>query len=166
MSAKREFVLKAIEEVQETNRFLDTKAGVIVMFESSLLLVFVSSLLDLSKLQLIQSFLSRISVGYRILLMVYSVGYVIALIVHVLITLQAIFPSQNPECHVKLGNFQPKRLFYLFRTDKSGRLEPPVSEYYVELAAMSDDDVTREYVFELMKLSYIRKTKQDRLALS
>jgi hypothetical protein len=46
------------------------------------------------------------------------------------------------------------------------RIEPSVSGYFSQLAAMSDDDITKEYVFELSKLSYIRKAKNDGLALS
>jgi hypothetical protein len=74
MNSKGEFLIKAIEEVQETNRFLDTKAGVLVVFESSLLIVAVSSLVDASRLQLIQSLISRVAIGYLMLLAVYFIG--------------------------------------------------------------------------------------------
>jgi hypothetical protein len=166
VNVKREFLLKAIAEVQETNRFLDTKAGVIVMFESSLFLILVSSLLDVSRLQLIPAFVSQAATEYLILLTAYLTSYVIALVVHVLVTLRVIFPKQNPESCVKLDDFQPKKLFFLHKLDQNGRMEPSVPEYYAELATLSDDEVDKEYVFEFIKLSYIRKIKYDGLARS
>jgi len=166
MNSKGEFLIKAIEEVQETNRFLDTKAGVLVVFESSLLIVAVSSLVDASRLQLIQSLISRVAIGYLMLLAVYFIGYVIALVVHILITLRVIFPRETPEAHVELGDFQPKRLFFLHKLDQNQRIKPSLPEYSAQLSAMSDDDIAKEYAFELLKLSYIRQRKSDGLALS
>ena len=86
-----EFLLKAIEEVQETNRFLDTKAGVVVVFESSLLVLVTSSLIDKNVLDLISSFIDRISPGYFIFLAIFAGAYLLALVGHILHNLRMIF---------------------------------------------------------------------------
>jgi len=166
MSAKVEFLIKAIEEVQETNRFLDAKAGVLVAFESSLLVIAISSLSDNSRLQLIKNLMAGGAGWYSLLLMVYFTVYVIALLGHILITLRVIFPAENPESHIVLGDFEPKRLFFLHQLDQNQQMTPSVPAYFAQLAKMGEDDIGKEYVFELLKLSYIRKIKSDGLALS
>jgi len=108
MSAKVDFLIKAIEEVQETNRFLDAKAGVLVAFESSLLVIAISSLSDNSRLQLIKNLMTGGAGWYSLLLIVYFTLYVIALLGHILITLRVIFPAENPESHVSLGDLTKK----------------------------------------------------------
>ena len=75
MRAKIEFLIKAIEEAQETNRFLDTKAGALIVFESSLLAVAVFNLFDKSTLELIQNLINRAAIGYQIFLAFYFVCY-------------------------------------------------------------------------------------------
>jgi len=45
-------------------------------------------------------------------------------------------------------------------------MAPSVPAYFAQLAKMGEDDIGKEYVFELLKLSYIRKIKSDGLALS
>jgi hypothetical protein len=166
MCAKREFLIKAIEEVQETNRFLDTKAGVLVVFESSLFIIAVSSLADTSVLQLIQNLISRAAPGYLIFLAAYLIIYIVALTIHILITLKGIFPQRNPEAHVELGDSQPRRLFFLFELDENEKIRPSLPEYIARLASVSDDDIIQEYALELSKLSYIRRKKSDSLRLS
>jgi len=166
MKAKTEFLIKAIEEVQETNRFLDTKAGALIVFESSLLAIAAYSLFDKSTLELMQILVNRVAIGYLVFLMICFICYLIALITHILLSLKVILPQENPETHVDFGGFQPKRLFFLHKLDEKRRLKPSVVEYSMQLTDMSDDDIINEYIFELLKLSYIRKTKSDRLAFS
>ncbi|TEU14568.1 MAG: hypothetical protein E3J21_15610, partial [Anaerolineales bacterium] len=140
MKAKTEFLIKAIEEVQETNRFLDTKAGALIVFESSLLVIATYSFFDKSTLELIQFLVNRVAIGYLIFLVIYFICYLVALVTHILLSLRVIFPQEAPEAHIDLGDFQPKRLFFLYRMDERQRLRPSVVEYSTQLADMSDDD--------------------------
>jgi hypothetical protein len=161
-----EFISLAIDEAQQTNRFLDTKASLIAAFESSLLVIFLSILIDTGKLKAIQAFLLQIPMGYLVFLVVYLAGYVVVLIVQILITLKVIFPHEFPEKHVDLGDYQPRRLFFLFRMDRNGKMIPSVTDYSAQLNQMSGEDIVNEYAYELEKLSYIRKVKSDRLICS
>lgn len=166
METKIGFLVKAIEEVQETNRFLDTKAGVLIVFETSLLAVAVYSLFDKSTVEFVRDFTNRITVGYLVFMVFCFVSYIVALIIHILLSLRIIFPQENPELHVDLTDFEPKRLFFLYKLNGNQQLRPSVMEYSKQLVSMNDDDITNEYIFELLKLSYIRKLKSDRLKFS
>jgi anti-sigma28 factor (negative regulator of flagellin synthesis) len=166
IQTKVEFLKSAIEEAQETNRFLDTKASILVAFESSLLVILISILIDTEKLQTIQTFLARIPQGYLVFLIVYTILYVVVLIAQILITLRVVLPKESPERHVNVGDRQPKKLFFLYKTDSNEQIALSTSEYSTRLGQMSEQDIIDEYVFELQKLSYIRKTKNDSLGLS
>jgi hypothetical protein len=161
-----DFVLNAIEDANETNRFLETKAGVLIAFETSFLAVAAYSLFDKSTLELIQTLVSGVASWYLVLLVVCFVVFLIMLVMHILFTLRVTMPQEAPEAHVDLGDFEPKRLFFLHRLDKDQVLGPSVTEYSEQLAAMSEADITGEYIFELLKVSYIRKAKSDRLSAS
>jgi hypothetical protein len=161
-----EFLTLAIEEVQQTNRFLDTKASLIAAFVSSLLVVVLTILIDTEKIEAIQALLLQIPLGYLVLLIVYMAVYAVALTAQVLITLRVIFPHEFPEKHVDLGDYMPRRLFFLFKVDRNGKMQPSVPDYSALLNQMSEDDIINEYVYELEKLSYIRKVKSDRLMRS
>ena len=163
---KAEFLKSAIKEAQETNRFLDTKASILVAFESSLLVILVSILIDTEKLQTIQTFLSQIPTGYLVFLIVYTILYVVTLIVQILISLKVVLPKESPESHVNTGDYQPRKLFFLHQTDSNGQITPSIAKYSALLEQMSAQDIIAEYVFELQKLSYIRKVKNDNLGLS
>lgn len=166
MNMKMDFLIKAIEEVQETNRFLDTKAGVVVIFESSLLVFMISGFMDKSVLELVYSLKNNISIGYLIFLSIYVAAFFLALIIHILITLRVIFPQESPENHIDFSGFEPKRLFYLFKLSKNDVIQPSVLDYSEKLLEINEDEMLHELVFELMKLSYIRKKKNNRLAIS
>lgn len=166
MEAKTEFLIQAIQEVQETNRFLDTKAGAQIVFESSLLAISVYSLFDKSTLELIQTLANNIQTQFWILLIVCFVFYMVVLVIHILLLLRIIFPQENPENHVDLGDFKPRRLFFLHKLDAKQHIRPSLDEYSAQLTNMDKDDIINEFIFELLKLSYIRKVKSDRLAFS
>lgn len=163
---KVEFLTLAIQEAQQTNRFLDTKASLIAAFESSLLVIFLSILIDTERLQAIRAFFLQVPVAYLVPLIIYLVLYLALLIVQILITLRVIFPQEFPEDHVELGDYQPRRLFFLFRMNEDGKMAPSVEEYLERLREMEEEDIVSEYVYELEKLSYIRKLKSDRLTRS
>lgn len=164
MERKIEFVLKSIEEAQETNRFLDTKAGVLVVFESSLLAFLTANFLSASIVDSLQYLLERFGPGYLLFLGIYLGVFVIALVVNILLTLRLMFPTENPNKHIVTGDFEPRNLFFLHELDEHNRIRPSVVEYLARLSTLSDDGILQEYISELLKLSYIRNLKSKRLA--
>jgi len=121
------------------------------------------ALIDTEKLQTIQTFLSQMPGGYLVFLIVYTILYVATLIAQILISLKVVLPKESPESHVNTGDHQPKKLFFLHQTDSNGQITPSTPKYSALLEQMSEQDIVAEYVFELQKLSYIRKVKNDNL---
>ena len=161
-----EFLAHVIDEVQQTNRFLDTKASILVALESSLLVMLASFLFDAGRLQVVQAFLLQIPRWCIVLLLIYSVLWIAALLVQIVFTLRTLIPMESPDRHVDVSGYRPRGLFFLYNLDRNGRMIPSVTEYSFQLSQMSKEDIVNEYVFELEKLSYIRKTKGDLLARS
>jgi len=162
---KMDFLFKGIDEVQQTNRFLDAKAGLLSGFESALLVVVISTILDNNKLQLLFD-LYNSQRWYLFFLVGYIVLYVISLVMHIILTLQVIFPSENPESHIELGNFKSRNLFFIHKLGQNGKIFPSLPLYSQELTEMSQEDIKNEFIFEFLKLSYIRTLKSNRLKFS
>jgi hypothetical protein len=163
---KTRFLLEAIGEAQQTNRFLDAKAGVLVSFESALLFLVVATAFDSQRFADIKGTILSMPAWNLALILTYSGAYLLILIVHILYTLRALSPARDPEQHVILGGYQSKHLFFLKRDDSSGRIQPSLGEYAGQLATLKDGDVINELIFELMKLSYIRDVKSERVQRS
>ena len=166
MEIRREFLIRAIEEVQETNRFLDTKAGVLVAFESFLLAFAAFSVVEKSVLDSVQNVFDEAPGSYVFILGASFAGYLIALVFHVIYTLRVIFPQENPAHHVVYEGFQPHGLFFIYELDEQQQIQPSIPAYARALTEMSDSDILQEYAFEFLKLSYIRKHKSDGLMVS
>ncbi|KJE98276.1 hypothetical protein, variant [Capsaspora owczarzaki ATCC 30864] len=158
-----DFLKTAIEDTQETIRFLDTKAGMIVAFESVLLS---GALFEAGGMEVLQALLNRGYSGF-IGAMLFGLLLFSAMIVyHVQLTLRAIFPAENPSKHVDNGGLEPPNTFLLWRMDKNGMMQPSLPTYLAQVTAMDEDDVATELSSQLLKLSYIRKRKQDILSKS
>lgn len=164
--SKTDFLFKAIDEVQQTNRFLDAKAGLLSGFESALLVILISNFLDNARLQLIFELYNGQKWYFLILLVGYILLYVISLVSHILFTLRIILPFENPESHVNPGNFKSRNLFFIHKLDKNKKIIPSLSTYRDEMSKMGPEDMMSELILEFLKLSYIRKTKSDHLRSS
>ena len=161
MNTKIEFLIHAIKEAQTTNDFLDKKAGVMVALESSLVAIVVNNSVNYDNSQILKNLFEAHSPGL-ILLLLFMVG----VLLHILFTIKVILPSESPEAHIDLGDYQPKRLFFLHKLNSKQKITPSHPDYIAQLSAMSDEELTKEYTFELLKLSYIRKMKSDNLTRS
>ncbi|NTW09593.1 MAG: hypothetical protein HGA28_08515 [Anaerolineaceae bacterium] len=163
---KTRFLLEAMGEAQQTNRFLDAKAGVLVSFESALLFLVVAIIFDSRRFAEIKGTILSMPAWNSALILVYCAVYLSILIAHIIYTLRALSPARDPEQHVSMGGYKSKRLFFLKRDDSSGKIQPSVAEYAGRLSSLKDREVIHELVFELMKLSYIRDVKSERVQRS
>jgi hypothetical protein len=161
-----EFVYKAIEEVQESNRFLDTKAGLLVVFESSIFVIILAGIFEQSALTFYGHFLSQFSPGWEFLIKGLVILYLISICIQILYTLKTIFPSEAPNLHVNLGSFSPTELFYQYKLDSNDKIAISVVDFSRQICEMDKGDILMELVYEFLKLSYIRKKKSDRLRIS
>ncbi|MCL4273696.1 MAG: hypothetical protein KJZ77_07480 [Anaerolineales bacterium] len=164
--AKMLFLLEAIKDVQETNRFLDTKAGVLVGIESTLLFAVVATIFDSQKYTAIKETLLSIPLWQSVSILIYCLIYMFILIFHIIYTLRVLEPSKSPEMFVNVDGFKPKRLFFLSIDTTLKQITPSLKQYASQLRAIKEDDITNELIFELMKMSYIRDNKSSRVQFS
>lgn len=163
MNVQNEFVLSAIQDVQETNRFLDAKAGVLIAFETLLLAFAISCLHEDLGSALIKKLFNHGPSWYGIMLLGYLTLFTFALLWLIFRTIKIISPSRKPE--IELGTHEPKALFYLNEL-KHGKLAKSFAEYKKDLSEMNEESISDEYIFEFLKLSFLRKVKSESIALS
>lgn len=166
MNEKTRFLIEAIRSTEATIRYLDYKAGALVIFETAFLVIVISGVLGNPFLLLVQDLIDRDVVWYAALLLASLVLFASALIIHILMTIRVILPIINAEDHVSLGDYEPRMMYHLNRLDENRRIVPSVSDYAEALDGMEDAEIAGEYIVELQKLSYVRTVKSDRLATS
>jgi hypothetical protein len=165
MSLKKEFIFKAIEDVQETIRFLDSKAGVIVIFLSSIFIFLITKLTDQSTVEFLLSYKNMVPMGYYKFLEVIAIIIFIKLLFLILLTLRIIYPNSSPEKNIDLDFYTPKRIFFLYKLNKKKYIVPTIHEYFSIFHQMDNEDFYKELIFELQKVSYIRHNKSKGLNL-
>jgi hypothetical protein len=160
---KAKFLFEAIEQVELTNRFLDTKAGVLVSIESTLLFVVVGLLFDSEKFNAIKASVLTMPFMGALILLLYCAIYVLVLVAHILYTIRVLNPAKNPQMYVQTGNYKPRGLFFLGKNKTTGKMTPSLEEYVSQLGDCSEQDILSELTFEFMKVSYIRDKKSDNI---
>jgi len=165
-SIKIQFLLEAIQEAQQTNRFLDTKAGVLVSFESALLFLVVATVFDSQRFTEIKATILSMPVWNSALILAYCAAYLLTFVAHIIYTIKVLGPSKDPQEYVRMEGYKPGGLFFLTKDKSDGKIHPSVKAYAGRLASIRDSDVINELIFELMKLSYIRDTKAGRVQRS
>lgn len=166
MSDKSQFLITAIEEVQHNIRAIDTRAAVIIAFESSLMVIAVVGIISGSFFQVIRSLVENGVVWYAALILATFVLYVMSLIVHVLMTIRVVLPIDDAADHVITDNFEYKGMYFMEELDRARRILPPAAKYSEQLNEMEEGELDNEYIYELLRLSYIRRVKNDRLSFS
>jgi hypothetical protein len=166
MSEKSQFLITAIEEVQHNVRTIDTRAAVIIAFESTLLVIAVIGIISGSFFQVIRNLVENGVIWYAALILATFVLYVMSLIVHVLMTIRVVLPIDDAADHVITDNFEHKGMYFLEELDRARSILPPATKYAEQLNEMGEEELNNEYIYELLRLSYIRRVKSDRLSFS
>jgi hypothetical protein len=160
------FLMEAINEVQMTNRFLDTKAGVLVSIESTLLFVVVAMIFDTQKFETIKQAIQAMPPALAIFILLYCAIYISVLVIHIIYTIRVLSPHRNAAAFVQTGGYKPKGLFFLSRDKVTGIVQPSIREYVDQLTGSSEQDILSEFTYEFMKLSYIRDAKAHNIQVS
>jgi hypothetical protein len=166
MDAKNEFVTRALADAEAESRYLDLKAGLMVITETILLGIAIAGLASNPLFSLVTTLMEGGATWYAAVLVALFILVAVALIGHILLTLRVLLPIPRPERHVDLGEFIPSGLYLLDDLDAGRRVVPSVAEYGRQLAEMSAETLTNEYIFELQKRSFVRRVKSDRLGLA
>jgi len=108
-------------------------------------------------------FRENISPDYFISTTILFFLYIIGLLISIVLIFNIIFPNSSAEKFVDLSVYKPKHLFYLNEIDTRKRIVPSVVEYSRILREMNEEDIIKELIFELEKLSFIRRKKHKLL---
>jgi hypothetical protein len=160
------FVGEALAEAQRAIRHLELKAGLLVLFETALIVVIISGLAGNALMGLIRRLMEQGVVWFAAVLVAGFVLLAIALAIHVVLTLRVLLPVPKPGSHVVLGQHQPRGLFYPTRLDAAGRLSLSVAAYQGELTEMAEDEVLAELIYEQLRLAYTGRVKDEQLNTS
>ena len=163
---KTRFIAEAVEEVQTAIRYTEAKAAFVSVFETGILILFVAGLSDSGLVLQIRSLVDQGTVWFAALLLASFVVLIVALIVHILLTLRVLLPVARPGQHVILGDYEPKGLFHLGHIDQAGRITPSVTAYTEILKGLGPDEVMAEFAYQQLRLSYVRRLKEERLYTS
>lgn len=169
-NAKLEFLYSAIQDVQETIRFTDTKSGTIIVLGTALIAAIVT-LID--KYVAALNKLDSISKAF---LIVGFILFCLFLLIAIFLSLKSINPSNNPEKHIELGNlkYEPKIKYYLsgvcpsmklrdyFFENKNIKFSISAQQYNESLEKCDHNDLQTSLVYEFLKLSYIKEKKLKR----
>jgi hypothetical protein len=160
-----EFLTTAIGQARQDIRALENRAGALVLFELGLLVILVSGLLGSGWFAVVKNLVREDVTWFAALLLALFAVLVMAFIFHLLLTLRILLPADSPDKHVNPGGYQPRGLFRLRKLDGDGRITPSLPDYLQKLAE-AGDDLANEYAFELHRLAYVRRVKDDRLGTS
>lgn len=171
-SEATEFLYRAIEDTQNTIRFTDTKAGVVIVSSGIIAGYF---------LKLVTPLLTHIPKSHPwVMYIVAAIGLfcLIAIVVTILSSLTSIRPISNASCHINSDgvtsqipfsiNTAPRMGFSdLFWEKRRSVLSLSVKELLQKASVESSgQEIPKTLAFELLKLSYIRDKKVFRTSRS
>lgn len=153
---KIEFLYKALEDAQQTIRFVDTKTSVTTFVVGLIAALLSSGLSDFSNyFWNMTPLLQALSIT-----LILSIAILIALTIHCAI--QVVFPKTNPSDHV-VKTTALKNIFYLYDVSSVNGIDvinPTYEEFILKLNSIaSTDDIIGELAYELQKVSYISESK-------
>lgn len=162
----KDFLLEAIKDSQNTIRAVDTKGSIIFGFEAVVFGVVVSKLTDSAIICPIQ----RIEL----------IAFLIVSLISIYFIILAIFPFDNPSEYVREGDKVPKNIFYISglapkprffhwwrpRLCQKFKVEKSINDVQKSLNTFSKENYQTELSYELLKLSFIRTAKINRIKIS
>jgi hypothetical protein len=158
-----EFVYKSLEDNQNTIRFLDAKTAFAVALLSAMAEKILSSL---------GNYLPH--GGQAIWRLSLFLGFASALFLAGIIAVRIIFPSSNPSANCRFSSvfkppfflceMNPRRFGRIFTSNPAfSRLAQDHEEYLNQVRSADSDALLNVLCAEVLKVSYIRQIKADRL---
>jgi hypothetical protein len=151
---KLEMLYKAIEDSQQTIRFLDTKASFSVVFIGIFAAMLGAGLPEFSKY--FWNMCAHLQICFIAVLLIF-----IATIIFAVITaIRSVYPKSNPIVHID-GNVQALGLFYIDgATNPNGKLKVSSNELKTKVDSVTTiASLIDELIIEVLKLAYIRECK-------
>jgi hypothetical protein len=160
---KLAFLYKIIDDNQATIRFLDTKAA----FGIALLGAIIGKVLDREQLTAFGN--------HGVLILLAAIVFGCLIIISAALGFRTVFPTVNPAKNVSfpdnlepkffIAKFNPNRFFrYFSSSEKFAMLETKHVDYCNALEKANMEDLVKIAAAEVLKLSFIRQLKTDRLS--
>ncbi|SEL79616.1 DUF3307 domain-containing protein [Paenibacillus sp. OK003] len=166
---KMDLIQKAIDDTQNTIRFTDTKAAAIIGFWGIISTILIRTADSWTLwLQNFQLSIPNLVISLILVLMIFF------LVKSVSLAYLVVVPKTNPIKHVQTGDRSAHELYFISKLNKplSGRrlyrvaediqLEESTENYYNKIKGLDTNELMRELVIELQKVSFIRSVKVDR----
>ena len=160
-----EYLYNAIKETQDLIKFTESKIAFIIGLLSAYFALILLTAETIIKYYIEFSWL---------LLIIYFLT-LISLVICVWITIRIIFPIKDPQHTIDiiadefpktkfyLAPNRYKTIFYPFVNSPRDRLTISFNNYLSQIKNMDEDELIKVLSFELMKISFIRNIKNDRL---
>jgi hypothetical protein len=165
-----DFLMKAIDDTQNTIRFTDTKAAASVAFWGLIFTIIIRSLDDL------KTMINNISTWPDIMICsIIAITMVFFFIQSFWLAYMVLAPKINPSEHIEKEGYSVPGLFFLhgmslavkgkslYRNNPNIKLSMTTKEYIDRINVMSDDTLHHELILELQKISFIRNMKIARV---
>ena len=170
MEQKLNFAYGSIQDIQETIRFLDTKAGAIIILITAITTAIIA-IMD----SFILFFINQ-TVTCKNILLSGCILFAIFMYITLYLSIKAIHPRNNPNEHVIIGDDKNELILSYFvsgfsskmrvsdyikeRKDLKSRIS--VTEHYRAILESTPEQILLTLSYEIIKLSYIRDKKNKR----
>lgn len=162
--SKLGFIYKALEDAENTVRFLDTKVGGIFIV-IGLILAGMGTIKD-SIYDVYQHFVKTNNEVISIYLIFLFALYFIFTIVCSYYGLMVIKPKGNQAEHVNLdneGKLNPEKLWFIENNIEQDKLSMTLEEYNSKMVEAKEEDLILIVSYELLKISYIKNKKLENI---
>lgn len=170
---KYDFLIRAIEDAQNIIRFTDTKAGAVIGFWGVIVTI------SINKRDEWFLWLKNVEPFYERLIVYTLVFFMVCFVVQsIWLAFMVLIPKNNPQKHIDTGEVYAEGIFflyetnpdikgkYLYTTQQDLKLKIKTSDYIKKLKKIDFDDLQKELVIELQKVSFIRNLKIRRIDAS
>ncbi|MFS0882205.1 DUF3307 domain-containing protein [Metabacillus niabensis] len=166
--SKLDFLYKAIDDAQNTIRFTDTKAGAVIAFWTLVLNVLIRTKDDWINL------FGELSSNEKILIIIFIFLMLFYFLRSIWLSYMTLVPKLNPRKHIDINDFHAQDLFfisethpeikgkYLYGNYENLKLKNSAKDYHDKISKLDNNDIEKELVFELQKISFIRNIKISR----
>lgn len=165
MENKINFLNSAITDTQDLIKFIETKTAFAITILISYIYVFFTLFKEII----------NYSNYFSCYFWCFLSAFIICLTICIITVVKIINPTNNPCNNIELDNKPIPKLkfflagnnyynqFYPFYNSNNHKLSESYKVYYKSIVKINDKDIVKTLSFELLKVSFIRNIKNDRL---
>lgn len=168
-----EFLKEAINDTQNTIRFIDSKASAVILLWSIVITALVSTYNKW--IEWLRQFYKNEGHLEILFITLILLGMAICFILSLLLVYRTLLPNNSPVKHLKFDEVKLKENYFLYSTDNKMsffdlfrrnpkiKLRKPTKEFILNIKQLTDEQIIEEMAIELQKVSSIRLIKLQRI---